>query len=265
VLSAYDRLIENNDRRIALLEDLAALIYREWFVEYRYPGHELAELVSSASGPIPEGWSVGRVGDHVEVMRGRSYRSVDLAREGGVPFINLKCIARDGGFRFDGIKRFVGQFKDANVVTKGDVVMAVTDMTPERRVVARAARVPDLGEAVGVFSMDLVKLVPREFPREFILAALRYSRFPDEVKGYANGANVLHLHVDRIADYLLVFPPPSLASAYADIIAPLQRLADELHSASECLREARDLLLPRLISGESDLSVVEVTVPRGAQ
>ena len=61
----------------------------------------------------------------------------------------------------------------------GDIVVAVTDMTQERRIVARAARIPDVGEEFGVFSMDLVKIVPKDLQAEYVLGMLRYSDFPD--------------------------------------------------------------------------------------
>jgi type I restriction enzyme S subunit len=142
ILSAYDELIENSQRRIKILESMARALYREWFVHFRFPGHESVPRVPSPLGEIPQGWEVKRLGDVANTFRGRSYRSVDLADEGGLPFLNLKCLDRDGGFRRSGLKRYTGEFKDIHVAKKGDIVMAVTDMTQERRIVARAALVP---------------------------------------------------------------------------------------------------------------------------
>jgi type I restriction enzyme S subunit len=264
ILGPYDDLIENNNRRIKLLEEMAQRIYREWFVDLRYPGHQDVQLVKSELGPIPEGWLVECVGDHVHVIRGRSYRGADVAEEGGVPFINLKCVARDGGFRREGIKRYIGDFREANKASPGDIIMAVTDMTQERRIVARAARVPDTGEEFGIFSMDLVKVVPNHLPVEYVLGMLRYSDFPDRVKAYANGANVLHLHPDRIRDFRSAFPLPSVAHQYADQVSPMERLADDLHAAKKRLRATRDLLLPRLVSGEIDITDLDIAMPHVA-
>lgn len=260
IISAYDELIENNNRRIKLLEEMARRIYEEWFVDFRYPGHENVPLVESELGPIPQGWSTARVGDHAGVIRGRSYRGADVVDEGGVPFFSLKCVARDGGFRPDGVKRYAGEFKDVHRVQTGDIVMAVTDMTQERRIVARAARVPDVGEEFGVFSMDLVKIVPKDVPAEYLLGLLRYSDFPDQVKAHANGANVLHLHPDRVSDYRSPFPVAAMACHYSDQVGPSQRLSDGLHAANERLRAARDLLLPRLISGAIDMTNLNIAV-----
>ena len=113
-------------------------------------------------------WELKKLGEVAETFRGRSYRSVDLAEEGGLPFLNLKCLDRDGGFRRTGLKRYIGEYKDSHVAKKGDIVIGVTDMTQERRIVARAALVPTLDKEFGVSSMDLVRIEPKStMPRCF--------------------------------------------------------------------------------------------------
>src|SRR6266545_3546657 len=104
ILSAYDDLLENNTRRIQILEEMAQAIYREWFVEFRYPGHQEVSLVDSNLGRVPEGWAIVRMDDVAEVVRGRSYSKAEIPESGGVPFLNLKCINRGGGFRKSGLK-----------------------------------------------------------------------------------------------------------------------------------------------------------------
>ena len=118
-------------------------------------------MVDSELGPIPEGWEVNKVDTVADIYRGRSYRSADLVEENSLPFLNLKCVDRDGGFRRDGLKRYAGRYKDTQTAKPGDIIVAVTDMTQERRIVARAARVPEIGEEMLVFSMDLIKVMPR--------------------------------------------------------------------------------------------------------
>ncbi len=89
ILSAYDDLIENNTRRIKILEEMAQALYREWFVKFRFPGHEKVKMVESELGMVPEGWEVKKLGDVVTIYRGKSYRSVDLVEEGALPFLNV--------------------------------------------------------------------------------------------------------------------------------------------------------------------------------
>lgn len=256
-LSAYDELIENSQRRIKILESMARALYREWFVHFRFPGHESIPLVSSSLGEIPQGWAVKRLDDVATTFRGRSYRSVDLADEGGLPFLNLKCLARDGGFRRSGLKRYTGEFKDIHKAKKGDIVIAVTDMTQERRIVARAALVPTLEQDFGIFSMDLVRIQPKSLlPKAFLYSLLRYSSFADEVKQHANGANVLHLSPDRITDFRFATPPVDLMFRFEEFVAPVFEEIDTLANRIDNLRNTRDLLLPRLLSGQIEMEAM---------
>ena len=182
------------------------------------------------------------------VHRGRSYRSKELLEEGGIPFVNLKCIQRDGGFRRDGIKHYDGSYKETQKVETGDIVMAVTDMTQERRIVARAARVPTLEEDFGVISMDLVKVeVIDPDLSDFIYSFFRCSDFADHVKQHANGANVLHLSPDRIRDHRFVMPSAELCRRYVEIVRLMFSEVENMHQRSDLLRQTRDLLLPKLL------------------
>jgi type I restriction enzyme S subunit len=251
VLSAYDELIENSQRRIRILETMARVLYREWFVHFRFPGHENVPRVASPLGEIPAGWLVKQIGEVAVVFRGRSYRSVDLAQEGGLPFLNLKCLDRDGGFRRSGLKRYKGEYKSSHIARKGDIVIGVTDMTQERRIVARAALVPTLDTEFGIASMDLVRIEPSpSTPKVFLYSFLRYSSFSDEVKQHANGANVLHLSPERITDFQFPVPPVDLMRRFADFAASALEQMDTLEEKIENLRRTRDLLLPRLLSGQ---------------
>ena len=254
ILSTYDDLIQNNTRRMAILEEIARRIYEEWFIHFRFPGHEKIRMVESKFGLIPSGWEVRPLCDLLMIYRGRSYKGSELVTEGGLPFINLKCINRDGGFRKSGLKRFNGPYKATQTVKPGDLVVAVTDMTQERRLVAHCGRVPRLDTEFGVVSMDLVKIEAKKVPSDYLYSVLRWSGMPNEVKQYANGANVLHLSPERIEDYKIVFPGLPIAEQYDQIISPMLHLCDVLEEKNTNLRTQRDLLLPKLISGELDVS-----------
>lgn len=236
-LGAYDDFIENNFKRIRKLEAITCLLYRHYF--------EISESKDWRELPLSE---------LLVVHRGKSYKSSELSDTKGMPFVNLKCVNRGGGFRKDGLKLFTGSYKDSHSVKKGDLVMAVTDMTQERLIVARAARVPSLEGGKGVISMDMVKLNPKEgYEGDYLYSMLRWSRFANEVKNHANGANVLHLPPARITDYKLNVPPEPLRSEFARKVSPILDLIDALERKNDTLSRARDLLLPRLMSGEIKL------------
>jgi len=231
VLAVYDGLIENNTRRIHILEQIARAIYTEIFT-----------TITGKSVPLSEA---------IIIHRGKSYSGDELSETDGIPFVNLKCIDRDGGFRKSGLKRFTGKYKDTHKVVAGDIVMAVTDMTQDRRIVARAARVPTLEGGFGVISMDLVKIQPKDGnDKDYIYSLLRWSGFSDEVKNHANGANVLHLIPDRITDYKTYIAPMDQQKEFGKKVGPLLSLIDKLELQNESLRQSRDMLIPKLVTGE---------------
>jgi type I restriction enzyme S subunit len=141
------------------------------------------------------------------IVRGRSYRKSELVDDGGVPFINLKCMERGGGFRRDGLKRYAGAFKQEQLTSPGDIVLAVTDLTQGREILARATLIPRLFEGKGVISLDVARVVPKSAEdRISLFAVLRYSDLANRVKEYANGSTVLHLSPDHIAAAQIVWP-----------------------------------------------------------
>lgn len=267
IMESIDDLIENNQRRVEMLEEMAREIYREWFIRFRYPGHENVPLVDSPLGPIPEGWACRRLADVTTLVRGRSYRKSELVEEGGLPFVNLKCMMRGGGFRRDGLKRYNGKFSDSQLVSQGDLVLAVTDLTQGREILARATLVPRLAEPA-VISLDVARIVPLvASERLWIFAAIRWSDFPDRVKEYANGSTVLHLSPDHVAAGLMLWPPDDLRTAFVGALASMLGSVDELLDAADQLALIRGLLLPKLVTGQIDVShldldaLTEVVVP----
>jgi type I restriction enzyme, S subunit len=240
-------LLENNRTRIALLEEAARLLYREWFVQLRYPGHEHDVVVDG----LPSGWRRQPIIELANIVRGKSYTSAELVESGGQPFVNLKCINRFGGFRLSGLKRFKGEHKPQHLLAPGDIVIGVTDMTREAMVVAQAARVPKTVGETAIFSMDLVKVVPAlGVEPEWLYSLLRFSSFSAEIREKATGATVLHLQPRHIESWSTPVPSGSLRSVYAEQARELLAQIDNLEIQIERLAEARALLLPPLMNGD---------------
>ena len=247
IITAYDDLIENNRRRIALLEEAARLLYREWFVHFRFPGHEHVKITDG----VPEGWAHRSVSCLADMIRGRSYRSFELADSNGQPFINLKCMRRFGGFRTSGLKWFRGEHKERHATGPGDIVIAVTDMTRDAMIVAQAARVPRSVGENAVYSMDLVKAIPKhEIEPEWLYGMFRFSGFSAAVREEATGATVLHLKPKYIENWKALVPPTVLRSLFAEQYSDILTQIDVLELQSNNCAQARDLLLPHLMNGE---------------
>jgi len=247
LLSTYDDLIENNRRRIQLLEQAARLLYKEWFVHFRFPGHEHVTITDG----VPEAWQPTSISKLATVYRGKSYKSSELRDEGGHDFVNLKCIQRFGGFRSSGIKRFEGEHKEHHRVFSGDIVMAVTDMTRDAMIVAQAGRIPRAIGERAIYSMDLVKIVPEpEIAPNWLYLLFRHSEFSFVVREHATGTNVLHLKPKYIENWRAPLPPTTLRRTFAEVVDPILAQVDLLESQNSALAKARDLLLPRLMTGE---------------
>lgn len=246
VLSAYDKLIENNRRQIKLLEEAAQRLYKEWFVDLRFPGHETTPIHNG----VPEGWAKGSLLDLADVVRGCSYSS-DQIVAGNRTLINLGNLTPFGGFRFGYEKPFSGKACPDQTVCQGDVVMGLTEQATG--LAGYAALLPCV-PTDSVISADLVKLSPREgVPRLFVYALLQYGRLSALISPLANGTKIKHLRPESLPRAVALLPATALMKRYAEVVKPM---FDKIALAQQQIvaaREARDRLLPKLMSGEIEV------------
>lgn len=246
VLSAYDKLIENNRRQIKLLEEAAQRLYKEWFVDLRFPGHETTPIHNGT----PEGWTKGSLLDLADVVRGCSYSS-DQIVAGNRTLINLGNLTPFGGFRFGYEKPFSGKARPDQTVCQGDVVMGLTEQATG--LAGYAALLPCV-PTDSVISADLVKLSPREgVPRLFVYALLQYGRLSALISPLANGTKIKHLRPESLPRAVALLPATALMKRYAEVVKPM---FDKIALAQQQIvaaREARDRLLPKLMSGEIEV------------
>ena len=248
VICAYDDLIENNQKQIKLLEEAAQRLYKEWFVDLRFPGHETTPITDG----IPEGWQYRPLSEVFDFVRGKSYTSKELSDTVGVLMANLKNIRAFGGYKRNAEKRFTGQFKENQTLAAGDVVMGVTDMTQERRLVGHVALVPDMAETM-TFSMDLIKIIPKLTDKLFVYSALYYGGLSKQISPLANGVNVLHLKPEAMMGIEMLIPHDAIVRAYHERISPIIVRIEALQKQCDIAAEARDRLLPKLMNGEIEV------------
>ena len=244
ILSRYDSLIENYQKQIKLLEEAAQRLYKEWFVDLHFPGHENTKIVDG----VPEGWEKKTLGELFSYVRGKSYSSNEISDEGCI-MVNLKNIQAFGGYKRDAEKRFIGEYKPEQTLKKGDLVMGVTDMTQERRLVGHVALIPDFNEPA-TFSMDLIKIIPYSIPIIYLYCAMRYGGISKQISPLANGVNVLHLKPDTIMGTMMVVPRKDLIERFCPFVEEMTNKILKNQSQIRLLTEARDRLLPKLMSGE---------------
>ena len=244
ILSRYDSLIESHLKQIKLLEEAAQRLYKEWFIDLHFPGHENTKIVDG----VPEGWEKKKLCELFSFVRGKSYTSKELSDEGTI-MVNLKNIQSFGGYKSDVEKHFIGTFKEEQTLMKGDLIMGVTDMTQERRLVGSVALIPDFKETA-TFSMDLIKLISFKLPNIYLYCAMRYGDVSRQIAPLANGVNVLHLKPEAISNIEMVVASDSTIEKFVSYTSKTIESILSLQSQLRLLTEARDRLLPKMMSGE---------------
>lgn len=247
ILSAYDKLIENNRKQIKLLEEAVQRLYKEWFIDLKFPGHETTPIDPTTN--LPEGWKSDCFLDAIDYVRGKSYSTENLIPSGTLKLVNLNNIHAWGGWSSGAEKPFEGPFKPEQLVSGGELIMSVTDMTKERRLVGHAARVPGYLRS-GLISMDLIKLVPKKVETSYLYATLRFSGLSKMISFLANGTNVLHLKPDALSRVNMVVPSLEIQKHFSAIINPAFDKIDLLEEQITDAQEARDRLLPVLMNAD---------------
>lgn len=247
ILATYDTAIENNNKRIHLLEQMAESLYKEWFVRFRFPGYEDEHFIED----IPSSWNYVQLGDIASFDRGISYSSDEINCDDGINLVNLKNIQSYGGFRRDGTKQYNGKYKDSQIVAAGDLILGVTDMTQDRRTVGSVALIPQIS-GTSAISADLVK-VNLKVANVFFYCMCRYGFYSKYFSQFANGANVLHLKPNVLLNKKILLPTAKLIEAFAEKVQPMIDILDDLNRQNDLLTKQRALLLPRLMSGKLEV------------
>ena len=238
VLSAYDELIENNQRRIQILETMARAVYREWFVEFRFPGHDKIPRVASPLGDIPQGWEVKKLKDVCHLTMGQSPKSEFYNQIGeGQPFHQG---VTDFSDRFPTDRLFCTV--EGRVAEAGDILFSVR--APVGRMNIADKRI--------VLGRGLSAIRHNEGHQAFLWEQLRNRFSKDDMMG--NGAIFAAVTKGDMQGIELVCPPSALVGAAAKHFEPINSQIGALTKKIHNLRRTRDLLLPRLLSGQVALT-----------
>jgi type I restriction enzyme S subunit len=252
ILSAYDDLIENNTRRIAILEEMARLIYREWFVHYRFPDHEDVEMVESELGLIPEGWEVKKVTDAVYVRP-----RIKVPKEGEKPYVPMKSLSETSMLITD------IEFRAGNSGSKfqnGDTLFARITPCLENGKTGFVQFLPS-DNAVGLGSTEFIVLRSKTLSPEYVYLLARSDDFRNHaIKSMTGATGRQRVQVVCFDEYLIAHPDPGTLGKFNDHVSSVFKNIHVLAKKNEVLRRTRDLLLPRLISGEIDVSDLDIAL-----
>ena len=239
ILSAYDDLIENDTRRIKILEDMAQTLYQEWFVHFRFPGHENVPMVESALGLIPQGWEVksfGEVSLNFDRQRKPLSGRIRSTMQGKYPYYGAaKVLDHINDYLFDGRYLLIGE--DGSVVNEDGK--------------------PVLQLATGKFWVNNHTHVVQGKPP--ISTNFLYLFMSDvAISGYITGTAQPKINQQNLNRIPVILPPQSLLERFNQMIDPNFDNIVTLNLKNANLRQTRDLLLPKLISGEIDVSELDI-------
>ncbi len=241
ILSAYDELIENSQRRIKILEAMARALYREWFVHFRFPGHEHHPRVASPLGEIPEGWEVKKLNDVCRLTMGQSPKSEFYNEVGdGIAFHQG---VTDFGDRFPSDRLFCTA--DGRIAEAGDILFSV------RAPVGRM----NIANKKIILGRGLSAIRHNHGNQAFLWEQLRNRFIKDDMMG--NGAIFASVTKHDMQGIELVCPPTSVVEAATTQFEPLHSEIATLSQQVQNLRRTRDLLLPRLLSGQIEMETFE--------
>ena len=245
ILSAYDELIENNQRRIRILEDMARSLYREWFVHFRYPGHESVPFVDSPLGQIPQGWEVKKLGDIAVVNR------TQINAKNAPDELHYIDIASVSPGQIDYVTTYA--FTDApgrarRIVQHGDVLWSC--VRPNRRSHALVMH----PETNTIASTGFAVLTAKTVPFTFLYFATTTDDFVSYLTNNASGAAYPAVTATTFEKAELLVPSPALLERFGEATIAMMEQAHTLQRQTTNLRRTRDLLLPRLLSGQVKLA-----------
>jgi type I restriction enzyme S subunit len=243
------------------LEEMAQRIYREWLVDFRYPGHQNVPMVDSALGPIPLGWEVVPLSNVCERITDGAHLS-PVTTPVGKPMASVKDMT-PRRLALEGCRR-IG-IQDYEELARQDCRPRVNDVlvAKDGSYLKHVFVVRDPEEVVILSSIALLR-PNRAIQPDVLSMSLQQPETRERLKGFVSGAALPRIVLRDFRIFSIVRPPDPIQKDLVDGISPLLRLALELDKSTMTLRANRDLLLPGLISGEVDAADLDIPVPEAA-
>jgi len=256
ILSTYDDLIENNLRRIKILEEFAQTLYREWFINFRFPDYESYNFVDSPIGRVPEGF-IADFNDFVDFKEGPGIRRWQYKTD-GIPFLNIRTLVNNdidlSKVNFldpeevkNKYQHFLLKEYDHVVSSSGTLGRVVTIQENHLPLMLNTSiiRMRSINESVGKWQL-----------KHFLLS----NYFQNQIKSFATGAAQLNYGPFHLNQMYIISPPNNLGTEYEELVDPIENYIISLVTKNNNLSKTRDLLLPKLISGELDVSNIDIPI-----
>ena len=240
ILSRYDSLIENYQKQIKLLEEAAQRLYKEWFIDLRFPGHENTKIVDG----VPEGWERKKVNSIIELQSGFAFKSSTFDDNGTYKIVTIKNV-KDGAFDGDNVSKIVAipdKMPKHCILAEGDILLSLT---------GNVGRVCIVNGKSYLLNQRVAKLATDY--KAFTYCLFRSRDMFIEVNNLANGAAQQNVSPIRIGEMKILLPNSELLQEFESIVFKSIARIISLQSQLRLLTEARDRLLPKLMSGDIEI------------
>ncbi len=259
ILSTYDDLIENNTRRIKILEQMAQMLYREWFVNFRFPGHEKVKMVESEMGLIPEAFKVTNLGALTSVITkgttpttlGKSF--VDT----GVNFVKVESISESGSIipaKLAHIDTATDLLLKRSQLQENDILYSIAGAIGRVTLVPSRILPANTNQALAIIRCSDESMIT------YLLQVVRSPEFLDFSHGHVVQTAQANVSLSVLKSAPVLLPPRGLLASFTQIVRPIQAMLECFSTKIENLRTTRDLLLPKLVSGEVSVEALEEEV-----
>jgi len=215
------------------------------------------EMQKSELGQVPRGWNINNIGSVANIVKGKSYKSSEL-NDSEVALVTLKSFNRGGGYRLDGLKEFTGSYKAEQEVFPGELVISYTDVTQSADIIGKPALViADPKYKHLVISLDVAVVRPHKvYYKNFLYGLAKTRSFQLHTKAHASGTTVLHLSKNAIPDFHFVNASEEVLKKYEEITMPIFKKINQLIQENRTLNEIKLNMLPKLLSGEINSSLL---------
>jgi type I restriction enzyme S subunit len=252
ILGVYDDLIENNSRRIKILEQMAQMLYREWFVNFRFPGHERSKLVESDMGLIPEGWSIEPIANIAEILGGGTPATgvPEYWDAGEVDWYSPSDLtAASSMFMFGSSKKIteLGLKKSSARLFPDSSVMMTSRAT---------IGVVSINCGAACTNQGFITCVPGHRASHYQIYFWMLEN-KEKITSIATGATFKEINKRTFRELPVVVPTGKVLTEFVSAVSPVCGLIENLLRRNKILRTTRDLLLPKLVSGEVSVEQIE--------
>ena len=197
---------------------------------------------------MPKDWKEGKLGEVIDLYRGVSYSSKDI-KNGDYALLSMNNIRPWGGFLYDFSRKFSGKFKEIHKLNPYDLIMCITDITQERRLIGYTALIPPHYDSL-IMCTHLLKVTSNKYDSIFLNGLFNYSGLSRYLADCATGTTVLGLTADIVRSIEWTLPTPDVAKRYSNLVKGLYEKIFANDFESQRLAALRDSLLPKLMKGE---------------